>query len=646
LRIKNRIEILFTRLFVNLLKIENMCGIAYVRLRKPLEYYYMKYGVWKYGLEKLYLLMEKQHNRGQEGAGLATVKLHSQPGEEYIFRERAEGSNAINKIFDDVYSNYASLPESIWQDPTYASNHLPFAGEQYLGHLRYSTTGKHGISYVHPFLRRSNWKNKTLVLAGNFNLTNVDKIYANLTRIGQHPRDKGDTVLMLETIGHQLDLEVQRKYDQYKAEGKSNEEISRLIEKNINVGEVIRRSEEYWDGGYVICGMIGHGDSFIFRDSHGIRPAFYYCDEEIIVAASERPVIQTVMNVSVKDVHELEPGQSLIIKRNGSYFLEQIREPAKPAKCSFERIYFSRGSDEDIYRERKKLGKLLTPAILKAVNFDVKNTVFSFIPNTAEVAFYGMMHGVENYVKEEKKKKLLSGKNLTERDLIDIISVRPRTEKIAIKDIKMRTFIAEDKNRNDLAAHVYDITYGSIRKNMDNLVVIDDSIVRGTTLRQSIIKILDRLNPKKIVIVSSSPQVRFPDCYGIDMSRMSEFIAFKAAIELLKESGKTSLINEVYAKSKAQQNFPKEEIKNYVKEIYKPFTVEEISRKIAEMLTPPEVKTEVEIVYQYIEGLHEACPNHTGDWYFSGDYPTAGGNRVVNNAFINYIEGNGNKRSI
>jgi amidophosphoribosyltransferase len=604
----------------------------------------MKYGVWKYGLEKLYLLMEKQHNRGQEGAGLAVVKLNSQPGEEYIFRERAEGSDAINKIFNNVYKNYTSLPDDIWQDPNYARDHLPFAGELYLGHLRYSTTGKHGISYVHPFLRRSNWKNKTLVLAGNFNLTNVDEVYTNLTRIGQHPRDKGDTILMLETVGHQLDLEVQRKYDQYKAEGKSNEDISQLIEENINIGEVIRRSEKDWDGGYAICGMVGHGDSFIFRDSHGIRPAFYYCDDEIIVAASERPVIQTVMNVTVDEVHELEPGQALIIKKDGNYFLEQIREPDKPAKCSFERIYFSRGSDEDIYKERKKLGELLTPAILKAVNYDVENSVFSFIPNTAEVAFYGMMHGIENYMKEEKKKKLLSGENLTEQDLIDIIAVRPRTEKIAIKDIKMRTFIVQDKNRNDLAAHVYDITYGSIRKGIDNLVVIDDSIVRGTTLRQSIIKILDKLNPKKIVIVSSSPQVRFPDCYGIDMSRMSEFIAFKAAIELLKESGRTSLINEIYAKSKAQQDLPKEKIINYVKEIYEPFTVEEIAAKIAEMLTPAEVKTEVEIVYQHIEELHQACPNHTGDWYFSGNYPTPGGNRLVNNAFINYIEGNVNKR--
>lgn len=621
-----------------------MCGIAYVRLRKPLEYYYMQYGTWKYGLEKLYLLMEKQHNRGQEGAGLACIKLHSKPGEEYIFRERAEGAGAINQIFEDVYKNYANIPDAIWNDPTYAKENLPFAGELYLGHLRYSTTGKHGISYVHPFLRRSNWKDRSLVLAGNFNLTNVDEVFAKLTKIGQHPRDMGDTILMLETIGHQLDQEVQRKYDQYDKEGKSNDEISELIEKNMNIGEVIRRSEEGWDGGYTICGMIGHGDSFVFRDPHGIRPAFYYIDDEIIVAASERPVIQTVMNVAFDDVKELGAGEALIMKKDGDFHLEQIREPLKPTQCSFERIYFSRGSDMDIYQERKRLGELLTPSILRSINYDLKHSVFSFIPNTAEVAFYGMMHGIENYMIEEKKEKLTSANKYTDKELQEIISARPRMEKIAIKDIKMRTFIAQDKNRNDLAAHVYDITYGSIKDGEDNLVIIDDSIVRGTTLRQSIIKILNRLNPKKIVIVSSSPQVRFPDCYGIDMSRMSEFIAFKAAIALLKETGKETLINEVYAKSKAQQHLPKEQVVNYVKEIYAPFSVEEISQKIAQMLTPSDVKTEVEIVYQHIEQLHEACPNHSGDWYFSGNYPTPGGNRLVNNAFINYIEGNPDKR--
>ncbi len=621
-----------------------MCGIAYVRLRKPLKYYFDKYGTWKYGLEKLYLLMEKQHNRGQEGAGLACVKLHSNPGSEYIFRERAEGSSAIDKIFEDVYSNYKDLTDAQWNDPEFAQNTLPFAGEMYLGHLRYSTTGKHGISYVHPFLRRSNWKDRTLVLAGNFNLTNVDEVFANLTRIGQHPRDMGDTILMLETIGHQLDMEVQRKFNKYDAEGKSYEEISKLIEDNIDLGEVIRRSENGFDGGYCICGMVGHGDSFVFRDPNGIRPAFYYCDDEIIVAASERPVIQTVMNVKLEDIQELEPGQALIIKKNAEYHLERIRPAGEIKKCSFERIYFSRGSDKDIYNERKKLGELLTDQIIRSVDGDLYNSVFSFIPNTAEVAFYGMMHGIEQVMIEGKKKAILSGNKFTDDELNKILSARPRQEKIAIKDIKMRTFIAQDKNRNDMAAHVYDITYGSIHPKTDNLIVIDDSIVRGTTLKQSIIKILNRLEPKKIIIVSSSPQVRYPDCYGIDMSRMGEFIAFKAAISLLKKNGKQSVIDDVYKKSKAQVGKPKEEYINYVKEIYAPFSDEEISKEIALMLTPSDVTTPVEIIYQSLDNLHVACPNHSGDWYFSGDYPTPGGNRLVTHAFINFYEGNFDKR--
>lgn len=621
-----------------------MCGIAYVRLRKPLKYYYEKYGSWKYGLEKLYLLMEKQHNRGQEGAGLACIKLHAKPGEEYIFRERAEGGQAIDKIFETVYQNYQNLTPEIWADADYAADNLPFAGELYLGHLRYSTTGKSGLSYVHPFLRRSNWKDRTLVLAGNFNLTNVDEVFANLTRIGQHPRDMGDTILMLETIGHQLDMEVQRKFNEYDAQGKSYDEISQLIEKNVDLGEVIRRSEKGFDGGYCICGMVGHGDSFIFRDPNGIRPAFYYYDDEIIVAASERPVIQTVMNVKIEDINELQPGQAIIIKKDASFHLERIREAGEIKKCSFERIYFSRGSDIDIYKERKKLGELLTPQILKAVDNDLNNSVFSFIPNTAEVAFYGMMHGIENVMIEDKKRAILSGKKFSDEELNRILSARPRQEKIAIKDIKMRTFIAQDKNRNDMAAHVYDITYGSIHPKTDNLVVIDDSIVRGTTLKQSIIKILNRLEPKKIVIVSSSPQVRFPDCYGIDMSRMSEFIAFKAAISLLKKRGMENVIEEVYKKSKAQVGKKKEEYVNYVKEIYAPFTDEEISAEIAELLTPKDVKTPVEIVYQSLDNLHVACPDHRGDWYFSGDYPTPGGNRLVTNAFINFYEGNVDKR--
>lgn len=621
-----------------------MCGIAFIRLRKPLEYYYNKYGTWKYGLDKLYLLMEKQHNRGQEGAGLACVKLRSKPGEEYIYRERAEGTSGINKIFESVHKNYSNLSAEQWKSPTYAAENLPFAGEIYLGHLRYSTTGRSGISYVHPFLRRSSWKDRTMVLAGNFNLTNVDEIYAELTSIGQHPRDMADTIIMLENLGHQLDLEVQRKYDKFMSEGKDYREVNSLIEDNIDVAQIIRNSEKSWDGGYAICGILGHGDSFVFRDPNGIRPAFYYIDDEIIVAASERPVIQTVMDLEIDDVKELEPGEALIVKKDGSYSFETIRKQQSLRKCSFERIYFSRGSDRDIYNERKALGRLLTPQILKAVGNDLHHSVFSYIPNTAETAFFGMMEGVENEMIDEKKRLLTSGKQLSAEQLDEILNARPRQEKIVIKDIKMRTFIAQDKNRNDLAAHVYDITYGTVRKKVDNLIVIDDSIVRGTTLRQSIIKILTRLDPKKVIVISSCPQIRYPDCYGIDMSRLSEFIAFKATISLLKKTGRENVIEEVYKKCKAQQNKPKEEIVNYVKEIYAPFSDDEISRQIALELTPEGMTMPLEIVFQSLDNLHKAIPNHSGDWYFSGNYPTPGGNRVVNDTFINYIEGNANKR--
>ena len=621
-----------------------MCGIAFIRLRKPLEYYYKKYGTWKYGLEKLYLLMEKQHNRGQEGAGLACVKLRSKPGEEYIFRERSEGSNGINKIFESVYSNYKNLTDGEWADPTFAAENLPFAGEIYLGHLRYSTTGRSGISYVHPFLRRSNWKDRSLVLAGNFNLTNVDEIFANLTSIGQHPRDMGDTILMLENLGHQLDLEVQRKYDSLMAAGVDYREVNEHIERELDVLNVIKNAEKDWDGGYAICGILGHGDSFVFRDPNGIRPAFYYANDEIIVAASERPVIQTVMDLEIDDVKELMPGTALIMKKDGSFSVKDVRKKDNIANCSFERIYFSRGSDRDIYQERKNLGLLLKPQILKAVDNDLNHSVFSFIPNTAETAFYGVMEGIESEMIEEKKRQILSGKNLNNEQLTEILNARPRQEKIVIKDIKMRTFIAQDKNRNDLAAHVYDITYGSLRPKVDNLIVIDDSIVRGTTLRQSIIKILTRLDPKKIIVLSSCPQIRYPDCYGIDMSRLSEFIAFKATINLLKKTGRQNVIDEVYAKCKAQQGKPKEQIVNYVKEIYAPFTDEEISKEIALELTPEGMTMPLEIVYQSLDNLHKAIPNHSGDWYFSGNYPTPGGNRVVNDTFINYIEGNANKR--
>ncbi len=596
-----------------------MCGIAMVRLRKPLEYYQEKYGTWKYGLNKLYLLMEKQHNRGQEGAGLGMVKFDVPIGKEYIWRERAEGTNAIPDIFASVNKHYENVDPLLLNDVKYVKENLPFAGELYFGHLRYSTTNsKKGISYVHPFLRRHNWKDRTLLLAGNFNLTNVDEVFEKLSASGQHPRDIADTFIMLESFGHQLDREVEHEYNKYKqTTNKDNAEITRLIEENLDIASIIRNTEKDWDGGYTIMGLLGHGDAFVFRDPKGIRSGFYYADDEIIVVASERPVIQTVMNVQVEDVHELQPGEAMIIKKSGEMKFETIRQPILPLQpCSFERIYFSRGSDIDIYKERKKLGNLLSEPILKAINNDIENTVFSYIPNTAEVSYYGMVQGVEQR----------TGK-------------KPRTEKVLIKDIKLRTFIAQDKTRNDLAAHVYDITYGSIKPGEDNIVIIDDSIVRGTTLKQSIIGILNRLAPKKIVIVSSSPQVRYPDYYGIDMSSMSEFAAFRAAVELLKERGQESLIHELYKKAKEQQDLPKEQIVNYVKEIYAPFTMEEISKKIAEMLTPPNVKCEVEIVYPTLEGLHEACPDHRGDWYFSGNYPTAGGNRLVNETFINYVEG-------
>ena len=595
-----------------------MCGIAMVRLLKPLEFYQEKYGTWQYGLQKMYLLMEKQHNRGQEGAGIATVKLDMPPGEEYIWRERVEGKNAIQEIFASINRKMSVLSEEVYNSVEKSKTELPFAGELYLGHLRYSTTGRSGLSYVHPFLRRHNWKNRTMVLAGNFNLTNVDELFDHLTLKGQHPRDKGDTFLMLESLGFELDREVQKEYNKIRQRYSNDLVITKKIEDNLDIASFIRKSEKLWDGGYAICGMLGHGDSFVFRDPKGIRPAFYYINDEVVVTASERPVIQTAMNVKEEDIKELQPGEAMIIKKDGTIKFETIRPAAAElAKCSFERIYFSRGSDIDIYKERKKLGESLSEPILKAIDNDMENTVFSFIPNTAEVAFFGMKHGI---------------KNATQKPI--------RVEKVLIKDIKLRTFISNNNERNDLATHVYDVTYGSIRRGkVDNLVAIDDSIVRGTTLKQSILKILNRLEPKKIVIVSSSPQVRYPDYYGIDMARMNEFCAFRAAIELLKESGRQSIIDEVYRKSKEQENLPKEEVINYVTEIYKPFTQDEVSVKIAQMLTPVDVDCPVELVYQTIEGLHKACPNHTGDWYFSGNYPTPGGNRLVNRAFINYYEG-------
>lgn len=618
--------------------LKHECGVAMVRLLKPLEYYHQKYGTWMYGLNKLYLLMEKQHNRGQEGAGLACVKLEANAGEEYMFRERALGTGAITEIFSAVHEQYRDLPISQLNDPFYAKANLPFAGELYMGHLRYSTTGKSGISYIHPFLRRNNWRAKNLALCGNFNLTNVDEIFQNITATGQHPRKYADTYIMLEQMGHRLDRVVEYLFQQCEAEGLRGMDITHAIENRIDMGDVLKQTVPTWDGGFVICGITGSGEMFTVRDPWGIRPAFYYADDEVVVVASERPVIQTAMNVPVESIKELQRGESLLVNKSGSIWKEQIVEPKENKACSFERIYFSRGSDVDIYKERKCLGETLVPAVLKAVDNDLAHTVFSFIPNTAEVAYYGMQEGLNNYLNRLKKNWITDRTHLLqEKELEQILSMRVRTEKVAIKDIKLRTFIAEGNSRNDLAAHVYDVTYGSIVPYEDNLVVIDDSIVRGTTLKQSIISILDRLHPKKIVIVSSSPQVRYPDYYGIDMSKMNEFIAFKAAVALLGERGMEEILLSAYQKAKMQEAHH-ESVVNYVKEIYAPFTDKEISGKMVDLLTPVETKAQVEIVYQTLEGLHESCPNHPGDWYFSGDYPTPGGTRMVNRAFINYME--------
>ncbi len=621
-------------------QLKHECGVVMIRLLKPLSYYQAKYGTWMYGLNKLYLMMEKQHNRGQEGAGLACVKQKAEPGEEYMFRERALGTGAITEIFATIQKQFRDLTPEQLRDADYAQRYVPFAGETYMGHLRYSTTGKSGLSYVHPFLRRNNWRAKNLALCGNFNLTNVDEIFSKITAEGQHPRIYSDTYIMLEQVGHRLDREVERLYQHYRAEGLSGLELTGAIEDNIDLTNVIRSSSKDWDGGYVICGLTGSGESFAMRDPWGIRPAFWYKDDEIIVLASERPVIQTALNVAADDVHELEPGQAVLVNKKGEMRLEQINEPKEVKKCTFERIYFSRGSDKDIYDERKELGRLLVTPILKAIDYDVEHTVFSYIPNTAEVAFFGLLDGFDTYLNHLKIKEIEAlGHKPSRSELDRILSMRIRSEKVAIKDIKLRTFIAEGNSRNDLAAHVYDITYGSLVPYQDNLVIIDDSIVRGTTLKQSIIKILDRLHPKKIVIVSSSPQVRYPDYYGIDMAKMSEFIAFRAAIALLEDRDMRDVIERAYNKSKAQELLPKEKMVNYVKDIYEPFTDEEISAKMVEMLTEGEgIQAKVEIVYQTIEGLHEACPDHTGDWYFSGDYPTPGGVRQVNQAFINYVE--------
>ena len=624
--------------------IKHECGIAFIRLRKPLEYYQLKYGTWRYGLNKLYLLMEKQHNRGQDGAGVAGIKLEVQPGKEYINRLRSVKATAINDIFQGIKKNLSEVEDknpALLKDIPWVKDNLPFASEVLIGHLRYGTYGLNNIENAHPVVRQNNWRSRTLTMAGNFNLTNVDELFNHLVELGQHPRGKIDTVTMLENVGHFLDVENQKQFNVYKKQGLSNVEISAAIESSLDVERILSESSKKWDGGYVIAGATGHGDSFVMRDPWSIRPAFYYYDDEIVVAASERPVIQTVMNLPVEEIKELGGGQALIVKKDGKVSLDQIRGPFEKKSCSFERIYFSRGSDKDIYQERKKLGELLTPEIDTAIEGDFKNTVFSFIPNTAETAFYGMVYGVEKKMQSDAKKKILShGKEITEEAIDRILSVKPRIEKVAIKDIKLRTFISQDEGRDDLVGHVYDVTYKTIVKHVDNLVIIDDSIVRGTTLKYSIIRILDRLRPKRIVIVSSSPQIRYPDCYGIDMARLGDFIAFRAAIELLKETGREHIINDVYNKSKAQLNKPDGEIVNYVKEIYAPFTDQQVSDKIAQMLTTKEINAEVKIVYQTVGGLHNACPGHKGDWYFTGDYPTPGGMRVVNKSFVNFIEGN------
>jgi amidophosphoribosyltransferase len=624
-------------------EVKHKCGIALIRLLKPLEHYQLTYGSWRYGLEKLYLLMEKQRNRGQDGAGLVSLKLDVPPGKKYFSRNRETGSSAINTIFKRIYTRWEEaekLGSDTFNDPQWAKDNLPFAGEAYLGHLRYGTFGSNRTSNLHPVMRQNNWRTRNLVMAGNFNLTNVDELFNILVDLGQYPKEYSDTVTMLEKVGHFLDNENQRLFDHYKAQGYTNRDITEQIGKKINVSAILEGASKRWDGGYTVAGMLGHGDVFAMRDPWGIRPAFYYHDEDIVIVTSERPAIQTAMNVEFDRVRELPPGHALVVKKDGAISMDRIREEREKKSCSFERIYFSRGSDREIYRERKKLGELLVPAILEAIDDDVENTVFSFIPNTAESAFYGMVKGVEDHMIRRKWEKLkgLNG-NCDQEKVLEIMTERARIEKVAIKDLKLRTFISQDKGRKDMVSHVYDITYGTIRRGMDNLVVIDDSIVRGTTLKQSIIKILDRLGPKRIVVVSSSPQIRYPDCYGIDMAKLGDFTAFQAAIELLKEHEMEHVINEVYKKCRAQQDLPKEDYVNYVKDIYKPFTPEQVSQKISEMLTDSDVKAEVKIVYQSIENLHKAVPDDLGDWYFTGNYPTPGGNKVVTHSFLNYIHG-------
>ena len=620
--------------------LQHECGIAMLRLKQPLQYYIDKYGSAFYGLNKMYLLMEKQHNRGQDGAGLANIKLDVPPGKRYISRIRSVDSRPIQDVFSRIMPRFEGLSSEQLKDSQFLQEEMAFTGELFLAHLRYGTYGKNQVENCHPFLRQNNWRTRNLVVAGNFNMTNTDELFDKLVGLGQHPKEKADTVTILERIGHFVDVENQRLFDQYKQEGLANEDISERIAEEIDLPTVLKHAANSLDGGYVMCGMIGHGDAFVMRDPNGIRPAFFYEDDEVVVITSERPVIQTAFNVSTEDVHEIQPGHALIIKRDGTVSMPQVKQPGERKACSFERIYFSRGNDQDIYTERKELGRQLVPQIMEAVEHDLDNTVTSFIPNTAETCFYGLVKGLEDHLSQAKISRIIGlGANPDPDEVKSILDERARVEKIAIKDAKLRTFITEDANRDDLVAHVYDIAYGTVNPGQDNLVVIDDSIVRGTTLKRSILRILDRLNPKRIVVASSAPQIRYPDCYGIDMARLGDFVAFQAAISLIKERGMEHLIDEVYAKCKAQIELPKEENTNQVKAIYEPFTTEELNDRISQLLTPKGMNAEVKIVFQSIEGLHAACPNHQGDWYFTGDFPTPGGHKVVNRAFVYYVEG-------
>jgi len=622
--------------------IKHECGIAHVRLLKPLEYYKKKYGTAFYGINKMYLIMEKQHNRGQDGAGFASIKLDMNPGERYISRVRSVAQQPIQDVFEQINSRINSVlatSSALSNDLNEQKRQLPYLGEVMLGHVRYGTFGKNSVESVHPFLRQNNWMHRNLILAGNFNMTNVRQLFNNLVEIGQHPKEYTDTITIMEKIGHFLDDAVSKLYKKLKKEGYNKLECSPLIAERLNLKKILKKAAKNWDGGYAMAGMIGHGDSFVLRDPAGIRPAYYYIDDEVMVVASERPVIQTVFNVNYDSVHELPPGHAIIAKQSGQIKIEEILEPIDRKACSFERIYFSRGSDAEIYQERKLLGKLIVPEVLKQVDHDIKNTVFSYIPNTAETSFFGMVEQVESYLNDRKTEAILKGKrSLSAENVTKILSQHTRIEKIAVKDVKLRTFITEDSSRDDLVAHVYDVTYGVIKPE-DNLVIIDDSIVRGTTLKKSILKMMDRLSPKRIVVVSSAPQIRYPDCYGIDMANLEGLVAFQAALSLLEDSGQSDLIKTVYRKCKSQEHFKDSEVQNFVKEIYAPFSAEQISAKIAELLSTETINAEVKIIFQTIENLHKACPNNLGDWYFTGDYPTVGGNRVVNQAFINFFEG-------